>query len=96
MAVTWAVLPVTFFTASFVIGKRNWFGKLKWLTVPVFNVMYTTAGLVTAVTADGMVMKSVIWPDFAKLPIGFVISLAGILIGVLIRNQNAKKQNEIQ
>ena len=94
-AVTWAVLPVTFFTASFVIGKRDWFGKLKWLAVPIFSVMYTMAGLVTSVAADNMAMKSVIWPDFAKLPIGLVISLAGVIIGVLIGRKSAKNQNEI-
>lgn len=85
IAVTWAVLPVTFFVASYTIGKRDWFGKLKWLAAPIFSVMYSLSGYATSVTADNMAMKSVIWPDFAKLPIGLVISLAGIAAGMLIR-----------
>lgn len=92
LAVTWAVLPVTFFAASFIIGKRDWFGKLKWLAVFVFSVMYSMTGYATYVTADKMAMKSIIWPDFTKLPIGLVISLIGIAVGILIRKKkNADK-----
>ena len=94
LPITWAVLPVTFFTSSFIIGKRDWFGKLKWLAIPIFSVMYTMAGLATSVVADDMVIKSVIWPDFAKLPIGLVISLAGILLGMYIRKRSDKIQPE--
>ena len=90
LAVTWAVLPITFFAASYIIGKRDWFGKLKWLAAPIFSVMYSLSGYATSVTADNMEMKSVIWPDFAKLPIGLAISLAGIAVGILIM----KKQNK--
>ena len=85
IAVTWAVLPVTFFVASFIIGKCDWFGKLKWLAAPIFSVMYSLSGYTTSVIAENMAMKSVIWPDFAKLPIGLIISLAGIVAGMLIR-----------
>ena len=90
LAVTWAVLPITFFAASYIIGKRDWFGKLKWLAAPIFSVMYSLSGYATSVTADNMAMKSVIWPDFAKLPIGLVISLAGIAAGMLIRKKREK------
>lgn len=90
LAVTWAVLPVTFFVASYIIGKRGWFGKLKWLAAPVFSVMYSVSGYATFVTADNMVMKSVVWPDFAKLPIGLGISFAGLVIGIIIKNKQNK------
>ena len=90
IAVTWAVLPVTFFVASYIIGKRDWFDKLKWLAAPIFSVMYSLSGYATSVTADNMVIKSVIWPDFAKLPIGLVISLAGIVVGIVIKNKQNK------
>ena len=94
VAVTWAVLPVTFFTSSFMIGKRDWFGKLKWLAAPIFSVMYTMAGRATVVVADNMAMRNVIWPDFAKLPIGLLISLAGLLLGMYIRKRSDKTQQE--
>lgn len=90
LAVTWLVLPVLFFVASFIIGYRDWFGKCKWLAALVFSLMYSLTGYVTSVTAQNMVWKTVIWPDFAKLPIGLVISLAGLGLGVLIRNRHRK------
>jgi hypothetical protein len=91
LAVTWAVLPVTFFVASFIIGKRDWFGKLKWLAGLVFGVMYAMSGHVTSVTAENMAVKSVIWPDFAKLPIGILISITGIATGLLAEKKHNKK-----
>ena len=72
--------------------RRGWFGKMKWLAAPVFSAMYTMSGYATSVTADNMAMKSVIWPDFAKLPIGLLISLAGIVTGIIVR-KNAAIQN---
>jgi len=90
IAVTWAVLPVTFFVASYIIGKRDWFGKLKWLAAPIFSIMYSLSGYATSVTADNMSMKSVIWPDFAKLPLGLVISIAGLVAGIIITNKQNK------
>ena len=90
LAVTWAVLPITFFAASYIIGKRDWFGKLKWLAAPIFSVMYSLSGYATSVTADNMAMKSVVWPDFAKLPIGLVISLSGLAVGIIIKNKQHK------
>ncbi len=90
LAVTWAVLPVTFFAASFVIGRRDWFRKMKWLAAPVFGILFSMTGRASYVAAENMAMKSVIWPDFAKLPIGLLISAAGIAIGILV-DQHAKK-----
>ena len=91
LAVTWAVLPVTFFVASFIIGKRDWFGKLKWLAGLVFGVMYAMSGHVTSVTAGNMEVKSVVWPDFAKFPIGLLISITGIAMGLLIEKKRSKE-----
>ena len=94
LAVTWAVLPVTFFIASFMIGRRDWFGRMKWLAAPVFSMMYTMSGYATMVTAENMVIKSVMWPDFAKFPIGLLISLAGLAAGVLVNTRQTKNKEE--
>ena len=90
LAVTWAVLPVTFFAASFILGRRGWFGKMKWLAAPVFGAMYAMSGYTASVTAEGIVMRSVIWPDFAKLPVGLLISIVGLAIGVLVKKSSGR------
>lgn len=91
LALTWAVLPVTFFVSSFIIGKRDWFGKWKWLAGLVFGVIYAMSGSVSFVAAENMEMKSVIWPDFGKLPIGLLVSIAGIAAGLLAEKKHGKE-----
>lgn len=87
LTVSWVVLPVLFFAAAFIIGYRDWFGRWKWLAVPVFSLMYVMTGYVNSVVVEDMLVKSVIWPDFAKLPIGLVISLAGLGLGLWARQR---------
>ena len=89
-AITWAVLPVTFFAASFVIGNRDWFGRLKWLAAPLFGLMYAMSGHTAYISAEDAVMRTVIWPDFVKLPIGAAVALAGLGIGLWIRSRTAR------
>ena len=93
-AITWAVLPVTFFAASFILGKRDWYGKLKWLAVPAFGLMYALTGSSSTVAAEEMVLRSVTWPDFVKLPIGAAIAAAGLGIGLWARKQQAARQDQ--
>lgn len=87
LSVMWIVLPVVFFAVSFVIGFRDYFGKWKWLAALSFSLMYTLSGYTTSIVVDNMMYQSVMWPDFTKLPIGLFISLAGLLLGVLIRRK---------
>lgn len=92
LAVMWGVLPVTFFAASVIVGIRNYFGRLKWLAPLCFGIMYALTGAVTEIIVDNSMYKTVVWPDFTKLPIGLIISLAGLGIGVLIRRNNKKAE----
>ena len=91
LALTWAVLPVTFFVSSFIIGKRDWFGKWKWLAGLVFGLMYAMSGSVSSVAAANMEMRSVMWPDFGKLPVGLRVSIAGIVAGLRAEKKHAKE-----
>lgn len=87
LSVTWAVLPVTFFVVSYIIGFRNYMGKCKWLMALVFSLMYAMSGYASSVVVDSMQYSTVMWPDFRKIPIGLIISLAGLGIGSLVRNK---------
>lgn len=91
LVIMWAVLPVMFFAVSFIVGCQDWFGYWKWLVPLAFGLMYTLAGQVTTVTAEGMQIRAVIWPDFAKLPIGLIISIAGLALGLLIGKRRRKE-----
>ena len=88
LAVMWGVLPVTFFSASFIMGVYDYFGKAKWIAPLLFGIMHSLRGHASMITLDDTAYKQIIWPDFTKIPIGLIISLAGLVIGVLIHNKN--------
>ncbi len=81
MTVSWAILPAAFFAASALIGRRGWFGKLMWLVPPICALLCAASGTVTALSGEGALYQAVTWPDFKKLPVGLVLSLAGLLLG---------------
>ena len=87
MVITWAVLPVTFFVVSYIIGVRDYFGRLKWLAAPIFGIMYALSGFATTIEAENAAYKMVRWPDFTKLPVGLLISLAGIAVGLYVSSR---------
>ena len=97
LAVMWAVLPVTFFAASCVIALRGWFGKFMYLAAPVCGIMYALSGNAAYFSAGEMAVRSVTWPDLTRLPIGLLISAAGLAAGKLIsirRSKANEKQKE--
>ena len=87
LSVTWVVLPVLFFAAAFIIGYRDWFGRWKWLAVPLFGLMYTLTGHVASATVEDLLVRTVIWPDFSKLPVGLLIPAVGMALGMLVRKR---------
>ncbi len=91
LAVTWAVLPTLFFAAAFMIGHRDWFGRWKWLAAPLFSLMYSCTGHVAAATVEDLMVRTVIWPDFGKLPVGLIVTLAGLGLGLLVRKRQQEK-----
>ena len=90
----WILLPVTIFTVSLIIGKRDYFGKAKWLAVLIFGAAYTLAAYSTFSVANGLMTHTVIWPDFTKLPIGAAVSVAGLLIGIAADRFSRKKSDK--
>ena len=94
LTITWTVLPVMFFGASYIIGLRNYFGRWKWLTALVFSLMYTVSGSITSIIVDNILYRSVIWPDFTKLPIGLFISLAGLAAGCFVRKRTMQQNKQ--
>ncbi|MBQ6488546.1 MAG: helix-turn-helix transcriptional regulator [Solobacterium sp.] len=92
MMITWTVLPVMFFGASYIIGVRDYFGRWKWLSALVFSLMYTVSGSITSIMVDNILYRSVIWPDFTKLPIGLFISLAGLAAGCFVRYRRTQQE----
>ena len=90
--VTWTILPITFFVASFLIGNRDYWGRLKWLSALVFSLMYSLSGFATYMVTGNGAVQTVVWPDFTKLPIGLAISLAGLTAGFFLRHRTQRRR----
>ena len=91
VAVTWAVLPVTFFAVSFLVGRNRYFGKCMALVPLVCSLLYSLCGYATAIASDTQVVRMIRWPDFAKLPLGLLISAVGLGLGVLARKKRTNR-----
>lgn len=86
----WVLLPVTTFVISLLIGKNNYWGKWKWLSVIAFGVMYMLAEYATFSTANMVAFGKINMPEFGMIPIGAIISLIGLGIGVGICHLKSK------
>ncbi len=93
LIVMWMVLPVTFFAVSALVGRYNYWGRYKWIFVMSVSIMYTLSSYATEMMSQNTVESGVFWPSFAKLPIGLMISIVGLVIGALIRKVKAKQNS---
>lgn len=86
----WVLLPITTFVISLLIGKNNYWGKWKWLSVIVFGIMYMLAEYATFSTANMVAFGKINMPELGMIPVGAIISLIGLGIGVGIYRLKSK------
>ncbi len=80
----WVILPVSTFIISFLISKNNYWGKGKWLFSLGFGIMYMLAEYATFSMANNIAFDKINVPEYTMIPIGVIISLAGMGIGHLL------------
>ncbi len=76
------LLPVVTFIISFLIGKNNYWEARKWIFTVAFGVMYMLADYATFRAANMVAFHIFRFPLFVMLPIGALVSLAGMWIGL--------------
>ncbi len=88
----WIIIPCTTFLASIIIGKNNYFGRYKWISVVVLGIMYMLIEFTTFSTSNMRSFDKINLPRFDMILIGGLISFLGIFTGTVIRK---KKRNKI-
>ncbi len=86
----WFVLPVTTFILSVIIGKRNYWGKLKWFSSIIFGIMYMLAEYASFSTANMVSFNKINMPSFGMILAGAAVSSVGLLIGHIIYKRKNK------
>lgn len=102
--VIWGAIPLTTFVISLLIGANGYWGRRKWLAVPILALMYTLIPFLTFTLANAASTGvsagniAVNLDDLITLPIGAVVSAAGLAIGIGIeklRKRKLKRKNNI-
>lgn len=98
--VIWGALPLTTFVISLLIGANGYWGRRKWWAVPILALMYTLIPFLTFTLANAASTGvsagdiAVHLDDLNTLPIGAVVSAAGLAIGTGIEKLRARKKRE--
>lgn len=102
--VIWGAIPLTTFVISLLIGANGYWGRRKWLAVPILALMYTLIPFLTftlanaastGVSAGDIAMHL---DDLITLPIGAAVSAVGLAIGTgveKLRKRKLKRKNNI-
>ena len=85
LLVMWGVIPVTTFVVSLLIAENGYWGRGKWLSALIFGVMYMLVDVLTFLAANTASFGKINGPDFTLIPIGAVISAAGLALGTGIK-----------
>lgn len=102
--VIWGAIPLTTFVISLLIGANGYWGRRKWWAVPILALMYTLIPFLTFTLANATSTGvsagdiAVHLDDLNTLPIGAVVSAAGLAIGTGIeklRERKLKRKNNI-
>lgn len=92
----WIVLPVSTFVISLLIGKNNYWGKLKWTAPVAFGVMHMLAEYATFSVRNmiSISFSRINVPHFELILIGAFFSVIGLGIGSLAYHIKSNKQKK--
>ena len=83
----WIIQPALIIIASFLIGRRDYWGKYKWGICIAFGVMYMLAEYLTFSLANNIAFNKVNTPEFQMIIYGALISLAGMGAGSVLQRK---------
>ena len=84
----WLLLPVSTFTVSLLIAKNGFFGKMRWLSAPIFGLFHMLAEYATFNLANMVAFSKFNLPRPEYFLAGAVISAIGIAIGTFVCRKN--------
>ncbi len=86
------LLPVTTLVISFLIGKRDYWGRMKWVSPLALGIMYMLAEYATFNAANMAMTGRINMPHFEMLPLGGAFSLIGLAAGSWLHIRKTRKE----
>ena len=83
----WIILPITTIVVSFVIGIKDYWGKGKWITIPVMGIMYMLAEYGTFSMANNVTFNKINPPEWGMLFAGVFISFLALGLGHVLNRR---------
>ena len=80
----WIIQPALIIAASFLIGRKDYWGKYKWGICIAFGIMYMFAEYLTFSQANNIEFNKINPPEFQMIIYGALISLAGMGAGSVL------------
>ncbi len=84
---------MTTFVLSLLIGRNDYWGKLKWLSAILFGVMYMLAEYATFSAANMTEFGATHLPDFGLIFDGGILAVLGLGFGTGIRHIVRRAKN---
>lgn len=90
----WIILPISTLVISLLIGKNDYWGKMKWIALGVFGFMQMLAEYATFSVRNMIAIEfmRINIPHFELLLMGAIISVVGLGIGTLIARCKTKHE----
>jgi len=84
MVFRWILIPILTLLTTFIIAKKNYWGKANWFSVLAAGIVFMTIPYTQYICGDETVTYVFRWPNFGYMAVGVVITLFGLGIGTLM------------
>ena len=91
LLVIYLLLPATTLIMSYLIGRDDRWGKMKWVAPVFFGEMYMLAECFTFSLANMLMNETINAPEFTMVLTGMVISLIAMGLGTFVKTHRREK-----
>ncbi len=83
----WILLPAAAVCLSFAAGRNDYWGRGKWLLVPIFSLLFLLVPHSAYLDSGTAASYRFVWPNLRYVPFGALLSLAGVCFGKTMRGR---------
>ena len=90
LTLRWVLLPLLLLTATVTVAKNNYWGKGNWFCVIGAAITFLTVPYTKYIEEAGIATFTFLFPNFAYMAVGILISVCGIGLGTIWNKINQR------